>query len=50
MNKKLTSFYWGRLVHVSMFVHNLDPETIISLFQLGVEFCKALFYLLQMLM
>ena len=50
MKKALLSFYWGRLAHVSLFVHNLDPETIISLFQLGVEFCKALFHLLHVLM
>ena len=50
MNKALSPFYWGRLAHVSLIMHNLGPDTIITLFELGVEFCKALFLLLQMLM
>ena len=47
MNKNIVSFYWSRLGYVSLIMHNLGPDTLITLFQLGVEFCKALLHLLQ---
>ncbi len=50
MKKALLSFYRGRLAHVSLIVHDLVPDTIITLFELGVDFLRALFQLLQILM